>query len=104
MQIDDLDRRNAQIQQILNAVAIRFKSLGCAVIIQPQVVSGRYATSLIIGESRDAAAHLHTAENIGVQVVESIGDPDLQLLFAQLLFSSAARLSELTLPRNPSVQ
>ncbi len=93
-----------QVQQILEAVAIRFKSLGCPVVIQSHVVCGRYATSLIIGETRDAAAHLHSAERIGVEVIENIDDADLQQHFAQHLFSSRALLSEITTPKDPAVQ
>lgn len=91
MQTDDLERRTEQLKAILRAVSDRFKSLGYAVVIQPRVISGRYATSLIVGETRDEAAHLHAAESTGVQAAESEVGSDVQRQFAQNLFMSTLK-------------
>ena len=105
MPANDVGLQSKQVKQILKAVAIRLKSLGCAVVVQSRMVSGRCSTSLIIGETRDAAAHLHAAESIGVQVVEGLGDhPALQEQFAQQLFLSTALLAEATIPKDFALQ
>lgn len=104
VQIDDSNLRSKQVQQILKGVAIRLKSLGCAVVIQPRVVFGRYSTSLIIGDTRDATAHLHAAESIGVQIVGNLGDAALQQQFAEQLFRSTALLSEVIASESPILQ
>ena len=104
MPIDDLELRTKHMEQILEAVVIRFRSMGYAVVIQPRVISGRNATSLIVGETRDEAAHLHAAESIGVQAAEGEVGSDLQRQFAQHLFISTTILFDATNPDNSLIQ
>ena len=73
-------------------------------VIQPRVISGRYATSLIVGETREEAAHLHAAESTGVQAAEGEVGSDLQRQSAQHLFLSTALLFDTTVPGNSLVQ
>ena|ERR1700687_1725518 len=104
MQTDDLELRSKHMEQILEAVAIRFKSMGYFVVIQPRVISGRKATSLIVGGTRDEAAYLHAAESLGVRAAEGEMSSGLQRQFAQHLFSSTAHLFDATIQDNSLVQ
>ena len=100
----DSERRTKHMEAILETVADRFKDMGYAVIIQPRVISGRYAISLIVGETRDEAAHLHAAESTGAQAAEGEGGSDLQRQFAQHLFISTALLCYATIPDKSLIQ
>jgi predicted amidohydrolase YtcJ len=104
MQIDDQERRKKHIEVILKAVADRFKSLGYAVIMQPRVICGRNALSLIVGDTCDEAAHLHAAESTGAQAAEGEIGSNVPRQFAQHLFISTVLLSDTNIPDDSLIQ
>jgi len=72
--------------------------------MQPRVICGRNALSLIVGDTCDEAAHLHAAKARERKPQRGEIGSNVQRQFAQHLFISTVLLSDTNIPDDSLIQ